>query len=92
MSAHVYLDHPGDFHWFSGYGPRQVIGPCPHGNCPHNAISTVAWGPDATRYELVDCDVADACEGNCRAWISSHSVTTAPWLHVGERIGGESQP
>lgn len=80
--AQVYLDHPGDLHWFSGYGPREVLGPCPHAACPHNAQSVVAWGPDATRYELMDCDVDDGCAGNCRAWVNGRGVATTPWLQV----------
>ena len=80
--AEPHLDHPGDYHWFHGYGPREVIGPCPHLACPHNAQSVVAWGPDMTRYELMDCDVDDGCAGNCRAWVNGRGVTTTPWLRV----------
>jgi hypothetical protein len=80
----IHLDHPGDFHWFHGYGPRKVIGPCPHKGCPHNATSVVAWGPDTARYELVDCDVGDGCAGNCRAWVNSYGAVITSWLYVAD--------
>jgi hypothetical protein len=76
----VHLDHPGDLHWFSGYGPLPVLGECPHVGCRHDAISTIAWGPDLTRYELVQCD--SDCDSSCRAWADGRSVATTPWLRV----------
>lgn len=78
--AEPHLDHPGEVHWFSGYGPRQVIALCSHDECRHHALTTVAWGPDMARYELVECD-AD-CAGNCRAWIDGRGVVTSQWLAV----------
>jgi hypothetical protein len=47
---------------------RRVVGRCPHGDCPHNAVTTVAAGGDVRRYELVRCDVPEYCGGDCRAW------------------------
>jgi hypothetical protein len=78
--AEPHLDHPGDFHWFKGYGPAPVTGACPH-TCWHNAQTVIAWGPDMDRYELVACDAE--CGGECRAWIDGHGVVTSAWLQVG---------
>ena len=80
MATKADLDHPGDFRWFSGYGPLPVTGKCPHAGCPHNAISVIAWGPDLIRYELVQCD--SDCGSSCRAWVDGRSVATTPWLRV----------
>lgn len=76
-----HLDHPGDWHWFKGHGPAEVIGACPHTTCPHNAQSVIAHGPTLDRYELVTCDVDDGCAGTCRAWTDGGMTTTTPWLH-----------
>lgn len=65
--ADAHLDHPGEISWFKGYGPAVILGPCPH-ECPHNAVSDIAWGPDWEHYCLVTCDVSDGCDGYCRAW------------------------
>lgn len=78
--AEAHLDHPGDFHWFSSYGPLPLLGECPHVDCPHSATSVIAWGPDLTRYELVQCDLD--CDSSCRAWIDGHGAVTTPWLRV----------
>lgn len=80
--SEIHLDHPGDLHWFKGYGPLPVIGPCPHHQCRHNAQSTIAWGPDKLRYELVACDVDEHCNGSCRAWTDGSFANTSPWLQV----------
>lgn len=75
-----HLDHPGDFHWWKGHGPAAVLGPCPHTDCRHEYQSTIAWGPDMTRYELVQCE-AD-CHSTCRAWTDGGPDNTTPWLHT----------
>ena len=80
--AEPHLDHPGEFHWFSGYRPLPVLGPCPHTECTHHAQSVIAWGPDHVRYELVECEVDDHCAGQCRAWTDGGMDATTPWLHV----------
>lgn len=80
--AEAHLDHPGEISWFSGYGPAPVIGPCPHTTCPHNMGGNIAWGPDMAHYTLDQCDVADGCNGHCRAWHTDRSVSTTPWLQV----------
>jgi hypothetical protein len=80
--ADPHLDHPGEVQWWSGQAPAAVLGPCPH-ECPHNLQAVIAHGPDFRRYELVRCDVASGCDGQCRAWCASrggHSST--PWLMV----------
>ncbi|MGD9989057.1 hypothetical protein [Pseudonocardia sp.] len=87
MSAQAHLDHPDDFHWFKGEGPRTVMGPCPHTTCRHHAQSVIAWGPDLTRYELVTCDVDEHCAGNCRAWTDGSARSTSPWLQVAALAG-----
>lgn len=74
------LERPGDFHWWSGHGPAEVLGPCPHVDCRHDTQATIAWGPDMTRYELVRRD-AD-CHGMCRAWTDGGPDNTTPWLLV----------
>lgn len=74
----IHVDNPGEIRWFAGEGPATVIGPCPHTACPHNAQSTIAWGPDYTRYELVTCDAE--CDGQCRAWTDGGPMATTPWL------------
>lgn len=66
----AHLDHPGDWHWFMGHGPAEIIGDCPHENCPHHAGSVVAYGPDYRHYELIQCDVDEGCNGNCRGWMA----------------------
>lgn len=66
--AEAHLDHPGDFHFFSGYGPARVKGPCPHTGCPHHGVSVIAWGPDYEHYELLVCEVNEGCAGRCRGW------------------------
>lgn len=80
--SQVYLDHPGDVHWFSGYGPAAVTGECPHPDCPHNGLTVIAWGPDVDRYELMACD--SECGGGCRAWVNGRGVVTSPWLRVAQ--------
>ena len=87
--AEVHLDHPGDVHWFHGFAPAPVIGPCPHTTCKHFGQTVIAWGPDYERYELVKCDDTDGCNGTCRSWWSDHPPgETQPvrgnrqWLHV----------
>lgn len=76
----AHLDHPGEVHWFHGYGPLPVVGPCPHTNCPHNGTSVIAWGPDYEHYELVTCDV-DAedggCAEQCRGWWTEYPIGEA---------------
>lgn len=83
--AEAHLDHPGDIHWFHGYGPATVLGNCPHGNCAHNAQSVIAWGPSYDRYELVACDVINGCATGCRAWVDSQGRVVTPWLQVDAR-------
>lgn len=85
--AEIHLDHPGEIHWFKGYGPSPVLGACPHSGCPHNAQSVIAWGPDYERYELTQCDVAAHCDGGCRAWTDGTARATSPWLQVEAREG-----
>jgi hypothetical protein len=80
--AEANLDHPGEITWFSGHGPAQVIGPCPHTACPHNMGANIAWGHDWQHYTLDRCDVAEGCNGGCRAWHDERSVPTSPWLQV----------
>lgn len=69
MAEH-HLDHPGEWHWFSGYGPLPVLGDCPHVTCPHNQTGTVAYGPDFGRYALIQCCVPDGCNRECRGWLA----------------------
>lgn len=76
----VHLDHPGEMHWFSGYGPAPVLGECPHLGCEHRGTSVIAWGPDLEHYELAECDMD--CDSTCRAWVDGRTVATTPWLHV----------
>lgn len=80
----IHVDHPGEISWFHGYGPLPIVGPCPHLDCPHNAQSTIAWGPDYERYELVVCDVDQGCASWCRAWTDGSPIATTPWLQMAE--------
>lgn len=84
--AEARLDHPGDVHWFSGYGPAQILGPCPHTECAHNALSDIAWGPDFEHYTLVTCDVANGCNGYCRAWAAEHPQGEGPKHRLGQLL------
>lgn len=73
--AEPYLDRDvveAGIKWFSGYGPSEIVGACPH-RCPHNHLAVIAWGPDFRRYELVQCDTPGpgGCGGQCRGWESS---------------------
>lgn len=83
-----HLDHPGEWHWFSGYGPAEVIGPCPHTTCKHWGQSVIAYGPDLDHYELVTCDDSDGCRGYCRAWVDGQGrvddrdQVSTPWLET----------
>lgn len=70
--SEAHLDHPGEWSWFAGCGPHQVVGPCPHIRCSHADMHTVAYGPDFEHYELVTCDVTDGCAGGCRGWTAEY--------------------
>lgn len=78
-AAHLDADMAGEIiRWYGSeveQARRTVVGPCPHGECPHNALIVVAWGGDMEHYELVVCDVDDGCAGGCRGW----------WSEVGSR-------
>lgn len=96
--AEPHLDHPGEIHWFSGYGPADVLGPCPHAACQHLGQGTVAWGPSYERYELVDCGSLDPaeesnsdCASTCRAWVDDRGRVTSAWLHVDPPRAGSSR-
>jgi hypothetical protein len=80
--AEAHLDHPGEVSWYKGYGPSPVLGPCPHCDCPHNAQSVIGWGPSLDRYELSQCDVAEGCDGGCRAWVDGRGRVRTAWLQV----------
>ena len=80
--AEPHLDHPGEIHWFRGYAPSPVLGACPHLGCRHHAQSVIAWGPSLDRYELVQCDIPEHCDGGCRAWSDGHGRITTDWLQV----------
>ena len=71
MGHEAHVDHPGEITWFVGHGPAPILGDCPHTACGHKGWSTVAWGPDLNRYELVVCDDKNpgGCDGNCRGWV-----------------------
>jgi hypothetical protein len=49
-------------HWFKGYGPIALGGPCSH-DCKHRSMSNIAWGPDKAHYTLNECN-----DCGCRAW------------------------
>ena len=96
--AEAHVDTPGEIHWFSGEGPAPVLGPCPHHGCPHNALATLAWGPDHAHYELNRCD-AD-CAGECRAWSMEYpppfsedrpKFRLAAFLHAPLAVSGEQR-
>jgi len=81
--AEAHLDHPGEVSWFAGKGPRKAVGPCPHTDCPHEKISTIAWGPDFDHYVLTECK--DLCGGDCRQWFGewpSGRYKEGPWQLV----------
>lgn len=94
--ADPHLDHPGEVSWFPGKGPAQVLGPCPHTRCPHNAGAAIAWGPDLEHYTLDECRVGPevgGCDGQCRSWAAEVPIeegpgkgrirySWGPWLHV----------
>ncbi len=80
--AEAHVDHPGEIRWFAGYGPSPVLGPCPHSACTHNAQSVIAWGPSYERYELVQCDRPESCDGGCRVWVDGRGQVATEWLEV----------
>jgi hypothetical protein len=80
QAGKIHVDQPGEIRWFSGHGPRAVVGPCPHITCRHLAQGVIAWGPDYERYELIEC--TGECARRCRAWTDGGPVATTPWLHV----------
>lgn len=80
--AEAHLDHPGEISWFKRYGPSPVLGSCPHADCRHLAQSVIGWGPSMERYELVQCDVPQHCDGGCRAWSDGRGRITTEWLQV----------
>lgn len=91
MGYEVMLDNPGEIRWFKSDPEeehRRPLGPCPHDTCPHNATSTVAWGPDLDHYELIVCDTdgPDCCDGWCRGWAATDDNT-----HGGTRGGRYGQ-
>lgn len=83
---------PGEVRWHNGYTPLPAIGPCPHSVCEHLAHTSVAMGPSAERYELVDCGPTGACWGRCRAWTGADGYVTTPWLQVREDPDVPAQP
>ncbi len=80
--AEPHLDHPGEIHWFTGYGPATVLGVCPHSNCMHWGQSVIAHGPDLRRYELVQCDQMEGCATACRTWVDGQCCATTGWMNV----------
>lgn len=80
--AETNLDHPGEMSWYKGYGPSPVLGSCPHSMCSHNNQSAIGWGPSYNRYEIVQCDVPEHCDGGCRAWSNSLGRVVTAWLEV----------
>jgi hypothetical protein len=79
--ADAHLDHPGEISWWRDYGPAPVLGPCPHTECEHWSLGTIAYGPDFEHYELVTCDVRDGCAGQCRAWTVEYPpAVSPPWF------------
>ena len=81
--AYVDPDMRGRVHFFSGYGPADVLGDCPHNACGHYGQSVIAWGPDERRYVLVTCDDNDGCAGHCRGWADTRQRVTV-WRLVGD--------
>lgn len=77
-----HLDHPGETSWWASHGPLPVLGPCPHGSCPHLDTTCIADGPDWKHYTLNRCVMPDGCNGECRAWHDERSLPTTSWLHV----------
>jgi hypothetical protein len=61
--AHEFQIEVDQIEMFAGETWHDLGDPCDH-DCPHNALSVVAWGPDRTHYELNHCD---RC--GCRAWL-----------------------
>lgn len=78
----VHLDHPGEWSWFSCYGPLPIRGPCPHYDCPHDFMRDIAYGPDYDHYTLVQCDVPDGCNGLCRGWVKEYPIFIAYQLGI----------
>lgn len=84
MGHEAHVDHPGEVSWYVGHGPATTLGPCPHSTCPHLGWTTVAWGPDLERYELVVCDdgalqdpLGGGCDGQCRGWVRQQEDSNA---------------
>jgi hypothetical protein len=73
------LNNPGDVVWFPDCGPKPTVGHCNHA-CGHTAQRVIAWGPDWTHYELVQCD--DACAGACRTWVDDWGRKATAWIEV----------
>ena len=77
--SEAHLDHPGDWTWFGGYGPRPVKGPCSH-DCDHSNVCAIAYGPDFDHYVLEVCRVKDGCNGRCRGWMAEYPADEAAQL------------
>jgi len=75
--SEAHLDHPGEWRWFHGYGPAEIVGQCPHDSCGHYGTSVIAYGPDFEHYELVTCDDTDGCNGSCRGWTKEYPTFEA---------------
>lgn len=84
--SETHLDHPGDISWFKGYGPANVLGPCPHVDCPHTATSVIAWGPDFEHYTLNACDIPEGCDGYCRGWAAEYPYGEGPQFKLGQML------
>lgn len=65
--AETHLDHPGEVSWWVGHQPGTVVGPCPHSECEHLDVRTIAYGPDYAHYELHECT---GCR--CRGWYGEY--------------------
>lgn len=78
--SEAHLDHPGDWRWFSGHGPRPVKGPCPHVDCGHSDVRAIAYGPDFDHYVLDECHTEAGCNGRCRGWTAEYPPDVASEL------------
>ncbi len=91
MGGEVVIDT--DFvHWFKGYDPKPIIGPCPH-DCKHRGISDIAWGPDLDHYTLDECT-----DCGCRAWMRAEppkrtclNWKEGPWMQVEPALPGNDR-
>ena len=79
MAKHQKVEIPdiqGGWHWFKGYGPKQIKGTYA-GYCNHQKRTVVAHGPDLRHFTLDECE-----ECYCRAWFTDKETRSTNWMEM----------